>query len=101
MSAVTNQTNQNSSTSKEQDASKSNNGNGKYSYNKLQKPNRDKKDRKCWGCGGSGHSWRECSTPRQGNNLPFRPNNQTKNRNDGQNLNGQWGRKHEPPILSH
>ena len=40
---------------------------------------------KCWGCGGTGHR------PRQGNNFPFRPNNQTWNRNDGQNLNGQWG----------
>ena len=38
---------------------------------------------KFWGCGGTGHEWRECSTPRQGNNLPFRLANQ--------NLNGQCG----------
>ena len=31
----------------------------------------------------------ECSKPRQGNKLPFRPNNQTQNRNDGKNLNGK------------
>ena len=88
MSAVTNQTNYNSSKSKECDSSKSSSGNGKYLHTKFQKPKRDKKDMKCWGCGGSEHSWKECSTPRQGNNLPFRPNNQTQNRNDGQNLNG-------------
>ena len=44
---------------------------------------------KCWGCGGTGHSWRECSTPRQGNNLPFKPTNQNQNQNNGQNLNDQ------------
>ena len=44
---------------------------------------------KCWGCGGTGHSWRECSTPRQGNNLPFKPTDQNQNQNTGQNLNGQ------------
>ena len=38
---------------------------------------------KCWGCGGTGHSWKECSTPRQGNNLPLRLANQ--------NLNGWLG----------
>ena len=52
------------------------------------KPKRDRKDMKCWGCVGSGHSWRECSTSRQGNNLPFKPKNQNQNQNDGQNLNG-------------
>ena len=88
MSAVTNQTNWNLSKSNVHNDSKPSNGNGKYSYTKLQKPKRDRKDMKCWGCGGSGHSWRECSTPRQRNNLPFRPNNQTQNRYDGQNLNG-------------
>ena len=46
---------------------------------------------KCWGCGGTGHSWRECSTPRQGNNLPFKPVNQNLNQNAGQNLNGLQG----------
>ena len=49
---------------------------------------RDGKDMKCWGCGGRGHSWRECSTPRQGNTLPFKPTNQNQNQNTGQNLNG-------------
>ena len=91
MSAVTNQTNQNLSKSKECNDSKSSNGNGKYLYTKFQKPKRDKKDMKCWGCRVTGHSWRECFTSRQGNNLPFRANNQTQNRNDGQNLNGQQG----------
>ena len=51
---------------------------------------------KCWGCGGSGHSWRECSTPRQGNNLPFKPNKQNQNQNDGQFLNDQQGEKTQP-----
>ena len=23
----------------------------------------------CWGCGGIGHGWRECATPRPNNNL--------------------------------
>ena len=87
MSAVTNQTNQNLSKSNGHNDSKPSNGNGRYSYTKYQKPKWDRKDMKCWGCGASGHSWRECSTPRQGNNLPFRPNNQTQNRNDGNNLN--------------
>ena len=27
----------------------------------------------CWGCGGIGHGWRECATPRQSENLPFKP----------------------------
>ena len=55
MSTVTDQTNQNLSKSKEWDGSKCSNGNGTYSYNKFQKPKRDKKDMRCWGCGGSGH----------------------------------------------
>ena len=46
-------------------------------------------DMKCWECGGTGHSWRECSTPRQGNDFPFNPNDQNQNQNAGQNLNGQ------------
>ena len=100
MSAVTMQTNQNLSKSKECDGSKSSNGNGRYSYTKFQKSKRDKEDMKCWGCGVVAHSWRECSTPRQGNDLPFRPTNQTWNRNDGQNVNANRGRKHNPPIIS-
>ena len=40
------------------------------------------------GCGGSGHSWRECSTPRQGNNLPLRPNPTSPNQ--GNHGLGYW-----------
>ena len=43
--------------------------------------------------GGSGHSWRECSTPRQGNNLPFKPNHQSPNQGNRPNLNGQQREK--------
>ena len=98
MSTVTSQTNQNSSKSNECNGSKSCNGNGKYSYTKFQRPKMDRKDMKCWGCGGSGHSWRECSTPRQGNNLPFKPNHQHQN----QNLNAQQGEETQPsnPLQS-
>ena len=46
---------------------------------KSKRPKRDRKDIKCWGFGGLGHSWRECSTPRQGNNLPFKPTNHNQN----------------------
>ena len=55
----------------------------------LRGPNVIKKT--CWGCGGIGHSWRECSTPRQGNTLPFRPNFLNVNPVRRQNLNGQQG----------
>ena len=48
---------------------------------------RDREYMKCWGCGGTGHSWRECYTPSQGNNLPFKPTNQNQNENTDQNLN--------------
>ena len=27
----------------------------------------------CWGCGSIGHGWKECATPRQSDNLPFKP----------------------------
>ena len=64
------------------------NGNGKYPSTTFHGPKRDKKNMKCWGCGGSGHSQRQCSTPRQGNNLPFRSNNLNQNQGDGQNSNG-------------
>ena len=46
---------------------------------------------KCWGCGDTVHSWKECSTPRQGNNLLFKPTNQNQNQIIGQNLNDQQG----------
>ena len=80
MSAITNQ---NSSKNSEHSGSKSGNGNGKCLSTKFQRPKRDRKDMKCWGYGGAGHSWRECSTPRQGNNLPFKPTNQNQNQNTG------------------
>ena len=69
MSAITNQKlNKNN----EHNGSKQSNGNGKFSNTKFQRPKKDWKDMKYFGCGGTGHSWREHSTPRQGNNLPFR-----------------------------
>ena len=57
----------------------------------IQRPKQDRKNMTCWGCGGTGHSWSECSTPRQGNNLPFRPNTPNMNPGNGLNLNGQHG----------
>ena len=87
VSAVTNQNNQNLSKNNGCNGTKSSNGNGQYSSTKFQRPKRDRKDIKCWGCGGAGHSWRECSTTRQGNNLSFKPTNQDQNQNTGQNLN--------------
>ena len=84
-------TNQNSNKNSESNGSKPGNGNGKFSFTRFQRPKRDRKDMKCWGCGATGHSWRECSTPRQRNNLPFKPTNQNQNQSTGQNLNIQWG----------
>ena len=60
----------------------------KFSTTKFQRPKMDRKDMKCWGCGGTRHSWRECSTSRQGNNLPLKPTNPNQSQNNGQNLNG-------------
>ena len=88
VSAITNLNNQNLSKNNGYNGSKSSNGNGKYSSIRFQKPKRDRKDMKCWGCGGSRHSWRECSTPRQGKNLPFKTTNQSQNQNNENNLNG-------------
>ena len=65
MSAITNQNITNNS-------SRHNNGNGKIPNTKTQRSEKDRKDRICWGCGGIGHGWRECATPRQSNNLPFK-----------------------------
>ena len=73
MSAVANQTNPNLTKTSGCSGFKPN-GNGKYSTSTFQRPKHDRKNMTCWGCGGTGHSWRECSTPRQGNNLHFRPN---------------------------
>ena len=65
MSAVTNQTNLNLNKNGGCAGFKSN-GNGKYPSTTFQRPKKDKKNMTCWGCGGSGHSWRECSDARQG-----------------------------------
>ena len=70
-------------------------GNNKYSSNPSQRPKCDQKNMTCWGCGGMGHRWRECSTPRQGNTLPFRPNLPNANLGRRQNLNGQQGEENE------
>ena len=88
-------TNQNASKNNDCNGSKQSNGNGKFpntnSSTKFQRSEKDRKDIKCWGCGGTRHSWRECSTPRQGNNLHFKLTNQSQNQNTDQHLNGQWG----------
>ena len=76
MSAVTNQ---NLSKNNGCNGFKSNNGNGRYSSMMFQKPKRDRKEMKCWGCGAT--TWK-------GNNLPFKATNQNQNQNNGQNLNG-------------
>ena len=76
-------TNHNTNNIKGQNGPKLNNGDGKFSGAKTQKFKKERKDMKCWGCGGMGHGWRESSTPRQGTNLPFK----TINQNTGQNLN--------------
>ena len=73
------------------------NGNGKYSSNTFQRPKFDRKNMTCWGCGGTGHSWRECSTPRQGNTLPFRPNLPSSKPGSRKNLNGQQGEETPTP----
>ena len=66
MSTITNQNTNNNSVGH-------NNGNGGNPNTKTQRPEKDTKDRICWGCGHIGHGWRECATPRQNNNLPFKP----------------------------
>ena len=81
-------TNQNVNNNEQKDPNCNNRG-GKFT--KPQRPKKDRKDMICWECRGTGHGWRECSTPRKGNNLPFIPANQS--------LNGRWERKHRPPIL--
>ena len=68
----------------------------KYSSNTFQRPKCDQKKMTSWGCGGTGHSWRECSTPRQGNTLPFRPDFLNANPGRRQNLNGQQGEETQP-----
>ena len=90
MSAVANQTSLNPKQNSGCTGFKSN-GNGKYPSTMYQQPKRDQKNMTCWGCGGSGHIWRECYTPRQGNNLPFTPNTPNSNQGNRPNLNGQQG----------
>ena len=99
MSAVANQTNLNSTKTGGHTGFKPN-GNGKYPSNTFQRPRHDRKNMTCWGCGETGHSWRECSTPRQGNNLPFRPNAPNSNPGNRPNLSSPQVRKSKPPILS-
>ena len=80
------------------------NGNNKSSSNAFQRPKHDRKDMICWGCGGTGHSWRECFTPTQGNTLPFRANFPNSNPERRQNLNGQQGEETQPsnplPVMT-
>ena len=103
MCVVTNQTNQKLTKNGGCMGSKPN-GNGKYPSTIFQRPRRDKKNMTCWGYGCSGHSWRECSTPRQENNLPFRPNHLSQNQVDRQNLKGQQGEEMQPsnplPVMT-
>ena len=103
MSAVANQVNPESTKPSVCLGFKSN-GNNKYSSNTFQRPKCDRKNMTCWGCGGTGHSWRECSTPRQGNTLPFKPNFPNLNPGRRQNLNGQQGEETQPsnplPVMT-
>ena len=62
MSAITNQNTNNNSVGH-------NNGNGKIPDTRSEQ---DKNDMICWGCRDIGHGWRECATPRQSTNLPFK-----------------------------
>ena len=57
----------------------------------FQSPKQVRKNMMCWGCGGTRHSWRECSTPRQGNTLPFRSKLPNSNPGRRQILNGYQG----------
>ena len=95
MSAVANQTNPNPTKTIGCPGFKPN-GNGKYSSNTFQRPKHYRKNMTCWGCWGAGNSWRECSTPRQGNNLPFRSNPPNSNPGNRPNLNGQQWEEIQP-----
>ena len=99
LSAVANQTNPNPTKTSGHLEFKPNE-NGKYSSNTFQRPKCHRKNMTCWRCGGTRHSWRECSTPRQGTTLTFRPNLPDLNPGRRPNLNGQQGEEHQPPILS-
>ena len=68
------------------------NGNNKNSSNSFQRPNHDRKNMTLTlGCGELDIVGEECSTPRQVNTLPFRPNFPNLNLGRRQNLNGQQG----------
>ena len=71
MSAITNQNTNNNG----QNGSWCNNGSGNFSNTKTLRPKKEMKYMTCWECRGTGHGRRECSTPRQGNNLPFKLGN--------------------------
>ena len=58
MSAVVNQTNPNLTKTGGHTGFKPN-GNGKYPSNTFQRPKHNRKNMTCWGCGRTGHSWRE------------------------------------------
>ena len=75
MSTITNQNASNNG----QNGSRCNNGNGKFPNTKTPRSKKDQKDMLCWRSGGIGHGWRECSTPRQGNSLPFKLANRNLN----------------------
>ena len=68
MSAITNQ----NADTNGQNGPRHNSRDDKFTNTKTQRLKKDRKDMLWWGCGGTGHGWRECSTPREGNNLPFR-----------------------------
>ena len=42
-----------------QNGPRHNSGNGKFPNTRTQRPKKDRKDMICWGCGGTGHRWRE------------------------------------------
>ena len=65
MSAITIQ----NASNNRQNGMRCNNGNEKFSNTKTQRPKKDQKDMLCWGCGDTGHGWRECLAPRQGNSV--------------------------------
>ena len=75
MSAITNQNANNNG----KNVPRCNNGNKKFPNTKIQRPKKDRKDLTCLGCRGIRHGLRECSTSRQGNNLPFKLANQNLN----------------------
>ena len=64
-------TNQNANTNG-QNGPRCNSWSGKFTNTRTKRPKKDRKDMLCWGYGGIRHRWRECLTPREGNNLPFK-----------------------------